>query len=109
MEAGKLNQAIILQTRVAGKDELGGKTEVWGGDRTVRAQVRFANGKETIAGGFQQGTAVVSVRIRAGIPVDEDMRLWFRGRVYDIKQVLPGGHALEFVDLVAEHQRNNHD
>ena len=106
MEAGKLRDVVVLQRMVKGKDIMGGPIETWGDDRKIRADVRFGSGKETMANGYQNGVAAISVRIRAGIEVDEDMRVWYRGREYQITQVLPGGERMEYVDLVAEHRRS---
>ena len=106
MEAGKLRDVVVLQRMVKGKDIMGGPIETWGDDRKIRADVRFGSGKENINNGFQNGSTVISVRIRAGIAVDEDMRVWYRGREFEIQQVLPGGERMEYTDLVAEHKRS---
>ena len=106
MEAGKLRDVVILRRLIAGKDAMGGTTQVWGDDKQIRADVRFGSGKENINNGFQNGSTVISVRIRAGIVVDEDMRVWYRGREFEIQQILPGGERMEYTDLVAEHKRS---
>ncbi|KVH78384.1 head-tail adaptor protein [Burkholderia ubonensis] len=62
------------------------------------ADVRFLNGKEHVVSGAIRGSAVASMRVRYRADLDEQMRVRYGGKLYDITAVLPA-RARGYVDL----------
>ena len=98
MNAGKLRDRVILQSREAGADALGQPLEDWVYVAKLWANVRFLSGVEAIKSGAETATAKASVLIRRR-DVTTAHRLLIAGKPYDITAVLP---APDHVDLTVK-------
>ena len=98
MNAGKLRDRVVLQSREAGTDAWGQPLEGWVDVARLWANVRFLSGVEAIKSGAETATATASVRIRKR-DVTTAHRLLIAGKPYDITAVLP---APDHVDLTVE-------
>ena len=85
MDAGKLDQRILIQTSIDGRDTLNAKTTNWITFAEVWASARQTMGREFLKGdGVQaEGKATFAIRFREG--VTSGMRVIWRGRTYGIE------------------------
>ncbi len=88
MRAGSLKDRIVIQHKVEAVDDFGQPIAVWAELIKVWAGFRFLNGTETIKAGAEAAELKASVRIRK-LAVTNQMRVLFKGDVYDITAVLP--------------------
>lgn len=88
MNAGKLRDRVVLQSREAGTDAWGQPLEGWADVARLWAHVRFLSGVEAIKSGAEATTAKASVLIRRR-DVTTAHRLLIGGKPYDITEVLP--------------------
>lgn len=95
MRAGSLKDRIEIQHKVEVRDEFGQPIATWATYKMVWSDFRFLNGTETIKAGADASELKASVRIR-NLPVTNQMRVLFKGVVYEITAVLP---ARTHIDL----------
>lgn len=103
MKAGSLRNLILLQTRDSGTDAAGQPVQTWTDLASVWADVRGANGMQTIKAPLD-GVEInwYSFRIRYRTDVDAAKRVVFNGQNYDVKQVRHDFARKEWTDLVCE-------
>lgn len=93
--AGNLNQRLRLESPVRSLDEGGGAAVVWTLVAEVWAEVWPVSGAERAAGGGAAGeAATTNMRARiysAGHPVASDMRVVWRGHVFNVRAVVWDG------------------
>lgn len=102
MNAGKLNQRLTLQQRVASQDGLGQAAGAWQDVATVWGRAQPLRGREFFAAGQMQASAEVKFTIRYRPDVAASWRVLWRGAPHDL--VAPpieveGGR--EFIELMA--------
>ncbi|MCA7883239.1 phage head closure protein [Burkholderia contaminans] len=99
MKAGKLKERIVIE-RPSGEENENGEPlpDAWVVHSRPWADVLFVNGKEHVVSGAVRGSTVASMRIRYRAGLDEQMRVRYDGRLYDIKAVLPA-RARGYLDL----------
>lgn len=95
MRAGSLKDRIEIQHKVEVSDDFGQPIPTWAEFKKVWSDFRFLNGTETIKAGGEASELKASVRIR-NLPVTNQMRVLFKGVVYEITAVLP---ARAHIDL----------
>ncbi|KVL39793.1 head-tail adaptor protein [Burkholderia sp. MSMB1835] len=90
MKAGKLKERIVIE-RPSGEENENGEPlpGAWVVHARPWADVLFVNGKEHVVSGAVRGSTVASMRIRYRAGIDEQMRVRYDGRLYDITAVLP--------------------
>lgn len=90
MKAGKLKERIVIE-RPSGEENENGEAlpNSWVVHARPWADVLFVNGKEHVVSGAVRGSTVASMRIRYRAGIDEQMRVRYGGRLYDITAVLP--------------------
>lgn len=85
MDAGKLDQRILIETPTYTTDELGAEAATWSEHSRPWAQVKETLGREFLAGDVQtERKAVFRIRWRA---VDARARVTWRGRIYGLDDV----------------------
>ena len=85
--AGELDQLVSLQQRVAGTDAYGQDATTWAdvsGAAGLWARVRPLTGRDYQAAGAPQSAASIRVELRAGVTVDDTMRITWQGQPWDI-------------------------
>lgn len=104
MRAGQLRHRITIQQRPSLPAPNGQPGLTWLDVATIRADIRFLNGLETVRSGGDVSIARASIRIRWRTDITADMRAVEQpsGRVYAIKAVLPDMQHRQYVDLTAE-------
>lgn len=107
MQAGKLNERVLLQCPEITQDDFGALLKKWVDVGEVWANVRFQRGAEFQRGNADLRTVSVSVRVRFRRDLDADMRLIHRGRIFAITAVLPDETGKQYVDLVCIEQRGD--
>lgn len=102
MRAGQLKHRITLLTyTTTGRDSMGQPIKGWSENPPIWANVRFISGREFVRADKETAEATASIRIRSRA-VTTDMRVRYKGVLYDIRAVLPVASG-EFIDLaVAE-------
>ena len=89
MNTGKLNKRVTIQQPSNGKGASGGKTTTWADWKTVWANVRPLSGSERRAtshgGEGAEARTEFAMRYRPGI--DEEMRVAYGGKVYNIRHI----------------------
>ncbi|MBZ5793913.1 phage head closure protein [Burkholderia contaminans] len=90
MKAGKLKERIVIE-RPSGEENENGEPlpDAWIEHSKPWADVLFVSGKEHVVSGAIRGATVASMRIRYRPGIDEQMRVRYDGRLYDITAVLP--------------------
>lgn len=85
IDAGKLDQRILIETATVTENELGEDVETWSEHSRPWAQVKETMGREFLAGDIQaEGKAAFRIRYRA---LDSRARVTWRGRIYMVEDV----------------------
>lgn len=105
MQAGKLNERVLIQRPEITQDDFGALLKKWVDVGEVWANVRFQRGAEFQRNNADLRTVSVSVRVRFRRDLNADMRVVHRGRILAISAVLPDEQGKQFVDLVCVEQR----
>lgn len=106
VRAGTLKNWITIQQRTDVQNEIGEMVPGWMDAWTVKADVRYLSGMESIKSSAPVSVIKASVRVRRGIEVAANMRILDGARILDIKAVLPGGQQSEYLDLTCESGAN---
>lgn len=101
MSCVRLNDRVIVQSKTKTRDALGQSIEAWSEFITLWANVRFKTGVEFISADKEHAATQASCRINWRTNITTEMRLTFRGVVYNIIAVLPDDKR-RHVDLVIE-------
>lgn len=102
MPAGKYDTRLTLQVPVTGQDAIGQPNTGWVDVDRVWADVRQANGLQSIKADADSTTVKASVRIRWRIGIFANMRLLHDdGTAYQVSAVLPDRRA-GHIDLVCQ-------
>lgn len=82
--AGDLDQRVVLLSKGASRDAMGGETVTWATTATVWARAEQIRGREYVA--LQQSQSDLEVRftIRYRNDVTADSRLTWRGQTYEV-------------------------
>lgn len=100
MQAGKLRHRIQLQGKRRVPDGGGGWSHDWVTSRTVWARVEPLSGREFVAAQTVQSEVTTRITIRYRDDVTPDMRIMHRGKIYNIRAVLPDNRSgLEYLTL----------
>lgn len=102
MQPGKLNCLVMLQAAPTGQDEIGEPAVLWTDVGQVWADIRHPGGLEAIRADSPTSIGKASVRIRLRPGVASGMRFEFKGRFYNIENVLPDEHARGHLDCACE-------
>lgn len=84
LNAGRLDQRITLQSRVAAVNGFGENVPTWSDVATVWAAADPKRGREFFAAAQQQAENPVAFRIRYRAGVTHHMRVLWRGEPFDI-------------------------
>lgn len=98
MRAGLLKHRITLLAQGSVRDDAGQPVGEWVEVRKTWANVLFNSGRETIRTEKWNWQPQASCRIRRQA-VSPDMRVMFRGAVYEITAMIPQD---DFIDLVIQ-------
>ena len=90
MAAGKLDQRITFQQKVVTRTDIGGEATTYTDVCTVWAEAIPLRGREFFAAQSQQQAVDVRFRLRRRADLAGDMRLLWRGVLYDIVSIIPG-------------------
>lgn len=116
LAAGTLNRQIVIEGRVATKDELNQPIESWQAIDTVWANIKGDTGMSAIrqsaaSQGLTRDINSYSFRIRYyPTGLNSGMRCWIVGEpdaYYDIKQIRHDRSRREWTDLVCEEGGND--
>ncbi|WP_082524739.1 phage head closure protein [Pseudorhodoferax sp. Leaf274] len=103
MDSGSLNKRIQIEKRGPAVDDWGQPApESWVPHIKLWANIQHLNGVQTIKADAPTSVLRASIRIRYRTDIDADMRVVFKGKVYDIKAAVPDEVKREHVDLVCE-------
>ena len=104
VSAGSLNKRVTFQRKVLAQDAWGQDSGAWQDYVTVHADIRYQTGlaavrNEVHSGGKEQSRASGSARIRKRADIDANMRMIYRGGIFDIAAVLPDETDDEYLDI----------
>ena len=102
LEAGRLRHRITIQRPVRTQDSVTGEiTQTWSDAYTsVAAAVEPLSVREFMQSQADQSELSAKIIIRAGKTIDADMRILFRGQVYNIAGVFADKESgLEYLTL----------
>ena len=102
MNAGTLNRRITIQQLASGQDALGQMVQTWTDVALVWANIRYANGSETIKADAETSVAKASIRIRYRTGLNAGMRVLYGTTVFNVLAVLPDEAKHQHVDLACE-------
>jgi len=102
LNAGTLDKRITIQQVQQSQDGTGQPIETWSTLATVWAGIIDSRGDERFRAG-QEGANVTRIfRVRYRSDLDEQMRILYDGRYYDIKSIISSGlRGLEYIDITA--------
>ena len=107
LNAGKLNQRIVIEQNTPTRSAAGGEIESWGTLTTVLAEIDPRRGREFFAAQAVQAEALTVFRIRFLISdVTRKMRISYDGDLYDITNIAKVG-VREGLDIMATAQVND--
>jgi len=108
MNAGKLDKRITFQDFKLVKQD-GMTQEVWEDFKTVYAMVRTISGRE-----FYQAASVQNeytkrfvIRYSAGKDINEDMRIKYKNRTFDIVSIINDNERDETLTIMVKEWKNN--
>lgn len=96
-----MNERITIQAPPTNRDAAGQIVGSWTDFATVWAGIKFQTGAEVLRGGLPVSTVRISAMVRERSDIDNTMRLAHKGKLYDIKSVLPSDDR-RFMFLVCE-------
>ncbi len=102
MDSRDLKSLVVIQTLQSGQDEIGQPVTTWATFKTLRANIRYLNGLETIKADAQTSVVKASIRIRRRTDITAAMRVVFGATTFEIKAVLPDEQDRERLDLSCE-------
>jgi len=109
-KASTMTDRIIIERPETTRDEIGQPIDSWVNVATVWANVLFVNGRtyssEFISAQKEVDKTVASMRIGWRLDITTQMRVRFRGDIYNIQAVLPDANH-QFVDLAVHTGVNN--
>ncbi len=88
MSVGKLRHRVTIQQLVNTDDGAGGSIETWQNVATVWAAIEPLRGNERYAAQQVQSTLTHKVTIRYREGIKPQMRLTYKGRIFDIESVI---------------------
>lgn len=98
MNPGKLDRKIVIQKRIVGTGEAGGRSESWVDHITVRAELIRQTGKDVMAAQAERGEDAIQFRVRASRALSlscgfqaGDHRVLYRLRFYRIESITEEG------------------
>ena len=99
MLASKLTHYITVQQKQKTEDALGQTIETWVDYASMWANVKFESGAEFNRANRESSEVVASVRVRYREDITTEMRVMFKGKVYNLySQPLPDNFK-EYIDL----------
>lgn len=98
--AGRLEQRVTLQQRVAGVNALGQASTSWANMVEVWAAVEPLRGREFFAAGQTQSEVTTRITIRYRQGVTSAMRVVWRGQPYDIREVIEPNGQRQTLELM---------
>lgn len=102
MRAGRLRHRVDIQRRASVQDPESGQMVPGWETAWEKCPAEFTpvSGREFIAGQGTQNEVIARVVIRYRVGVADDMRVLYRGAIYDIEAVLPDADSgLEYLTL----------
>lgn len=102
MQAGSLNNRIIVQSQTGGTDALGQPVDTWTDTHSLWANIKYQNGSQSIKSGADTSIVQVSIRIRRKYGVNAGMRVLYGSTVYQIDAVLHDEKDKQYTDLVCK-------
>ncbi|MGG3157139.1 phage head closure protein [Priestia megaterium] len=110
MNAGKLDKKITFQDyKLVKKD--GMSQEVWEDFKTVYAMVRTISGREFYQAASVQNeyTTRFIIRYSAGKNINENMRIVYRNRTFEIVSIINDNEKDETLTIMVKELKNNAD
>ena len=102
IQAGKLNNRIVIQSRSVGVDAIGQPVDTWATFASVWANVKFNSGSESIKSGMDISVNKVSMLVRLRNDITPGMRVAFKTKTYDIEAILPDESSGDRMYLVCQ-------
>lgn len=100
MRAGRLRHRVQIQVKQRVPDGGGGWSHEWVTVRTVWAHVEPLSAREFVAAQAVHSEVTTRITIRYRDDITPDMRILHRGKIYNIRGVLPDNHSgLEYLTL----------
>lgn len=96
-----MNEKITIQAPPTTKDAAGQVVGGWTDLVTVWSDIKWQTGAEVLRAGLPVSTVRISAMVRERSDIDNTMRLLHKGKLYDIKSVLPSDDR-RFMFLVCE-------
>ena len=102
MNSRDLKSLVSIQTLQTGQDAIGQPVTTWAAFITVRANIRYLNGIETVKADAQTSVVKASIRIRRRTDITSAMRVVFGTTTFQINAVLPDEQGRQHIDLSVE-------
>lgn len=105
--SGAFNKPITFQSLVVTTDAMGGKAKAWTNYIKTMAHIKPWKGTEKIVG-QQTYTSTISeflIRYRPSQNIDASMRIVYRSRIYNIRNIIQPAEAHTTIQILAEEQQ----
>lgn len=100
---GKLDKTISIQSIISEERINGFPVKQWGDIHQCKAYIRTTSGNETFKRGTEVSTSRLLIKIAyTDVNIDENMRVMYRGKVFNIKRVNNIEESNFFIDLICE-------
>jgi SPP1 family predicted phage head-tail adaptor len=105
--SGSFNSPIIIQAPVDTSDGMGGKTRTWTYYIKTMAHIKTWKGIEKIIGQqtYVSNISQFLIRYRPSQNIDGSMRILYRSRIYNIRNVIVPAEAQRIIQILAEEQQ----
>jgi len=101
-EPGKRNRKISVRQQATTQDAIGQPVNTWTEVAKLWAEVTHRSGKQVMRADQDVSIVTVNFRVRRRTNITAAMRVWFAGKVYEIKAVIPDERDRESMDLLCE-------
>jgi SPP1 family predicted phage head-tail adaptor len=103
MDIGAFNCLVVFERRQAGRDEHGQPSTTWVEAFKRWTNIRNQSGAEMVRGDASTSIVRSSLRVlNCPSEISAGMRATYRGKVYEVKAVLPDETDQDHTDLVCE-------
>lgn len=100
---GKLDKQIVIQGITSEERINGFPVKQWGDIHQCKAYIRTISGDETFKRGTEVSTTRLLIKIAyTSIPIDENMRVMYKGQALNIKRIDNIEENNTFIDLICE-------
>ena|SRR5581483_9228470 len=107
VSSGAFNRPITIQKRTDTRDSMGGAVRTWSDYIKTMAHIEPMKGTERPVGQqlYANNTSKFLIRYRPSQNIDASMRILYRTRIYNIRNIIQPAEAHTTLMIIAEEQQ----